>query len=369
MWSNGLEYDDRVRKEIKSIRALYPKIKISIFAIPGNNIAGKGITSYGVQYELFPLKSRDLFRKGFLLIKVLEFYYKVRKKVSSYDLLWIIDDQVFLFLLLSNKKKIWDLHEIPAGIIGSRLKNYLFKRMQKRCSSVIHANHERINYLNGLGLIETPKIHIVLRNYPDRDWLENVNLVSDEFIKFKKWINCKEFIYIQGVNSRNRYAIETLSSIIEAACIKAVVIGNVEIEVLQYLRIKYGKRLVEWIYFTGQLNQDKTASFIFHSKFSMVFYSLNTPNNRFCEPNRMFQCLALSKPVIVGCNPTMKSVVEKYKVGIVQDSDGSDINEGISSIKNMMYNYDEYFENIKKYHSLFSWEKQYDVLFNVIKSI
>lgn len=367
MWSNGLEYDDRVRKEIKSIKSFFPNIEISIFAIPGDNIASRGITSYGVQYELFPLKSRELFSKGFLLIKVFEFYYKVRKRISSFDLLWIIDDQVFLFLLLSYKKMIWDLHEIPTKIIGSRLKNYLFIRMQKRCSAVIHANDARISYLNEIALIRNPGKHFVLRNYPDHDWLVQDNSFSEEFNNFKKWIDEEGYIYLQGVNSNNRYAIETLSSVIEAACLKAVVLGNVQDEVMQDLRNKYGEKLAKWLYFVGQVKQQYTASFIAHSKFSIIYYSLDTPNNRFCEPNRLFHCLALSKPVIVGCNPTMKSVVEYYKVGIVQDSDGSDINENIASIKKMIHNYNEYLENAKKYHHIFLWEAQNKTFFSILE--
>lgn len=370
MKSEGLEYDDRIRKEMASMRTLLGEVEFKIFAFDGNdNHSGTGVLSYGVPFEFVAVRHRSGKRKDVLsmILKEYNFYAQVKEKVKDYDLLWICDSQPFFFPLFSRKPVIWDLHEIPALIIGSKIKNLLFHRMERRCRWLIHANQERIDYLASKGVLARLDKNLILRNYPDKDWLSGNNKQVEKFQQFKDWLGNEEYVYLQGLGSEARYPYETLKSIMEAKLIKAVVIGRVQKDAQKRIEEEYPDA-DNYIYYAGQMIQGDTATFIAHSKFSMVFYHLKTPNNRYCEPNRMFQCLGYGKPVVVGCNEPMKNVVEENRVGIALPSDGGNINDNVVAIQQMMDNYDAYHKQAETKKETFAWESQISVfskLFNI----
>ena len=232
--------------------------------------------------------------------------------------------------------------------------------MEGRCKWLIHANHERINFLLKAGVLKKQQKNLILRNYPDSRWLAESNKPSQKFKLFSEWLQNEEYIYVQGLSIKGRMAWETLAAIMETKRIKAVVIGSVPVDIREKIASSYPDS-EKYIYYTGQIIQSETSIFIANCKFSMVFYNMLTPNNQYCEPNRMFQCLGLGKPVIVGCNDSMKSVIDKYGNGIVLPSEGSKISDNVNGIIKMMDNYKQYHENAVLYRHNFAWEAQSNV--------
>ena len=194
--TNGLEYDDRIRKEMFSMRELLGDVEFKVFGFHGDNHVETGVLSYGVPFELVSLKKRGG-NKGLvaMLQKEYDFYKQIAPKVKDYDFLWVCDHQPFFFPLLSKIPVIWDLHEIPASLIGGRIKNILFHRMERRCKWLIHANQERLDYLISQGVITKPKKNLILRNYPDEKWLAAGSRTSEAFMKFKECLCGDEYIY------------------------------------------------------------------------------------------------------------------------------------------------------------------------------
>ncbi len=367
--TNGLEYDDRIRKEMFSIKEIVKDVEFKVFAFHGDNHEETGVLSYGVPFELVSLKSRGGNKSLVSLIrKEYDFYSQIKKKVRDFDLLWVCDDQPFFFPLLSNKPVIWDLHEIPANITGSRIKNTLFHGMEQRSKWIIHANQERLDYLVGKGIVKQPNKNLVLRNFPDQNWLSEGCNRSESFKKFFRWLGENEYVYVQGINNDARFPWETLSSIMQARCIKAVIIGNVSNEVKERVAATYPEA-DNYLYYAGQMVQSETAAFLANCKFSMVFYDDKTPNNLYCEPNRMFQSLGFGKPVIVGHNDPMQNVIDKYGNGVVLPSKGNSIEDNIIGIRKMLENYSVFKENATRYKDVFSWESQSPVfkkLFDIV---
>lgn len=361
LFSNGLEYDDRIRKEMFSIRELLGEVEFKIFAFHGDNHSETGVLSYGVPFEFVSIRSRGG-KKSLLsmLRKEYDFYSQIKPKLKGFDLLWVCDDQPFFFPLFSRKPIIWDLHEIPTSIIGTRIKNYIFHRMESRCRYLIHANQERLEYLIANKIVKSPKKNLILRNVPDQDWLAQRDSFSSSFLQFKKWLQEDEYIYLQGLNGGSRYPMETLSSIMEAKCIKAVVVGNVPDEIIRAVSYKYPD-LAQYIYFTGQVVQSETAAFLGNCKFSIVFYKTDTPNNTYCEPNRMFQSLGIGKPVLAGSNSPMRNIIEKYGNGIVLYGDGGNVEENVRGIHCMLDSYDNILKLTQESMNCFKWEAQLPV--------
>ena len=188
MMTMGLEYDDRIRKEMFAMREI-ADVEFKIFAFHADNHVERGVLSYGVPFELVAVKGKGSKRTVISqLMKEYDFYSQIAPKVKDYDVLWVICDQPFFFPLFSKKKMIWDLHEIPSLLIGSRVKNMVFHRMERRCPVFIHANQERLDYLTEIGVVKHPEKHLVLRNYPDQDWMSHAEDAPASYTAFKQWL-------------------------------------------------------------------------------------------------------------------------------------------------------------------------------------
>ena len=360
--TNGLEYDDRVRKEIRSIQTVIDDVEIKIFGFHWDNREESGVLSYGIPYQLVPLRLRGGKKDAFhLALKEYSMYRQMKILTKDFDILWIINDQFVLFPILSDKKIVYDMHEVPVLVTGSKIKNAFFHQVEKNCPVFIHANEQRIEYLRNKGIIKDVEKHLVLHNYSDREWISHKDDKASSYRKFEEWLSGNEYIYIQGINTQKRYPMETLSAVMETKRMRAVVIGRVEDGVMKELEAKYPD-LHEWIYFTGQIVQSETASFIANCSFSIVFYTTDSPNNKYCEPNRMFQSLALGRPVLVGNNPPMKEIVEKLRCGVVLNSDGRNVDDNINGINKMIDKYEEYQSEAEKTSSTFTWEEQNEVI-------
>lgn len=370
--TDGLEYDDRIRKEILSIQRHMPYIAFKIFAIVPDNRAETGITDYGIPYELLSLQSREKYSSSSHLIsKAYEFYKRVKPALKDFDVIWCADCHVFFFPLLmpKNTKIVWDLHELPEPFMKNSLMKVIFKYLEKKSNLIFHANEERINYLKSVNMVNNPAKHFALRNYPDiMSLTQSEEAETKIYIEFKDWLGQSECVYIQGIYEKERRSYESMAAICSIDNLKAVVVGSVDEKALHQLQKDYGKDFVkEKIFFTGRVPQKKTKLFIGLCKYSLIFYATSTPNNNYCEPNRLFQTVLSGLPVVVGCNPPMKQFVNDFGVGISLSSDGDNISEIIEAIRTIMANYEYYRSNIEKNIKNFVWENQDNILVDALK--
>src|SRR5690625_1113213 len=120
--TNGLEYDDRLRKECISIKANGDKP--IIIAVEDKNGNGVGEVYNQTPYHTLKIKSRDILpHKKFLSIKSLEMYLKFIFYLLKYkpDIIWLHNMEMrgiipIVFILKKIgfiNKIIWDQHELP----------------------------------------------------------------------------------------------------------------------------------------------------------------------------------------------------------------------------------------------------------------
>lgn len=365
LYTQGLEYDDRIRKEILYLNKAYD---IEILVLTPKNAKEFGTTSYGVPYKSFSLISRKLLPSGkFTLIKSIEFFINIWKHIKKSDIIWTNDCEPFLVpLLLSNKKQIWDLHEIPSAFTSNKITKFIYKVIENKCKLIIHANSYRIDYLKESSVISNKKKHQFLRNFPDNLLLE-YSQKDSSYDSFINWLQGCEYIYLQGLQTEERYPIETIDSIIEHGKYKCIVVGGFNESIKRTLTQKHGINLMnEKVYFRGKVDQMNIKPYIDSSKFSIVLYEGTKPNNKYCEPNRMYLSLISDKPVIVGNNPPMRDIVNKYDLGISLKSYGECSNEIKQSIDIIEYNYEKYCNNIRNNKKFLMWEAQFPVLDYII---
>ena len=359
---NGLEFDDRIRKECIELAS---RAEVFIYVNLDSNEPSSGITSYGIKYEAIHLKTRKwLPSRRFLFIKSLEFYLKLWKKLRAHDLIWAHEVYTYIFPLFTrNNRFVWDLHELPS-VFNKKILKPVFLFIERKSKMIIHANPQRIEYLTQIGLIKHKDKHKAIRNYPDNNFV-NFTEVHYEFKDFKQWLGNSNYVYLQGLFKTARYPYESVKAIMQSKELKAIVVGRFHADTKLELEQEYAGELSKRIYFTGMIEQLQIAGYMREALCSIVLYDLKNPNNKFCEPNRLYQAIIMDIPVVVGNNPPMEDLVNKYGFGVVLSDSGENIKELIAAIEKIRNNYNYYKNNIEKHKHQIMWENQ-KVLFNHI---
>lgn len=368
--TEGLEYDDRVRKEILSIKKLYPNIEFKIFAMLPDNKEYEGVTSYGVPFKAIYLKSRDKYPSAKkVLKKTYEFYKVLKDDLKKFDAVWCGDyHSVAIALLCRYKPVLWDLHELPSMLLGNGIKQFILKKTFDNCKVVVHANPQRIDYLKSCGCITAPQKHYALRNYPN---FEDVDKEYDEkYHAFVEWKAERHCVYLQGLTNYSRADKESIEAVLTFPDLVAVVVGGFQPEVRKELEEKYGQEeLKKRVYFVGKIPQLKIPQYVAQCFTTLVFYKNVRPNNYYCEANRFYQAVILGLPVVVGNNPPMKDLVEEYNLGVVANTDGCSVDAIYMALNQVIHSRVMYLESIQKNKNFLIWDQQESVIKQIVDKL
>lgn len=365
--TEGLEYDDRIRKEIISIRKLFPDIQFKIFAMLEENQIKEGFTNYGIPYKSVYIPARDKYPSAAkTTLKAYQFYKAVRKEIKGYDAIWVAEiEAVFIPLLLHHKRILWDLHELPLLFTSSWLKRKLLRYIFNRCKVVVHANPQRLGYLENIGVVANKSKHFSLRNYPNFD--DKDESYDETYNNFIKWKGNRKCVYLQGLANESRAAYESVAAVLSINDLAAVVVGKMCSESIVKLRRDFGEdALNERILFIGRISQLKIPQYVAECCVSMVFYKNVQPNNWYCEANRFYQSVILGLPVVTGNNPSIKELVDKYEFGISIDDDGCNVEKIVAGLDEIMKNYNFYRQNTIKYRDRLLWDNQEEEIKSIV---
>ncbi len=368
--TDGLEYDDRLRKEIQSLRKLFPDILCKVFVMLPDNRKYEGVTSYGVPYKSIYISARDRYPSAQkTALKGYEFYRAVEEDLLQYDAVWAANVEAsFIPLLSRNRRILWDLHELPLMYTRNFILRKLLRFTFNRCRVVLHANPQRVEYLEELGVVAQRSKHFSLRNYPSFD---DVDSECDEtFQRFKDWKGNRKCVYLQGLSEDRRSAYESVAAVLVQGDFVAVVIGKMCPYSLQRLKNDFGELLIkERILFIGKIPQLKIPLYVAECQMSMVFYKNVQPNNWYCEANRFYQSVVLGLPVVTGNNPSMKEIVDQYGFGVAIDDDGSSIIKIVEGMNQLINEYDKFHDNAINNRDKIKWDSQESVIQKIIMKL
>ena len=284
--------------------------------------------------------------------------------MKVFDAVWCADPETFIFVLMLHGKPIaWDLHELPLVFMRNPVMKMLFKYLECKCNVMVHANEPRLKYLETIGMVRHPEKQFVLRNYPQ---FNEIDTEYDEvYNDFVKWLGEDKCVYLQGIVSTARADMESIQAVLAIPNLKAVVVGSIQPKRMEELKQRFDEVvLAERIYFTGRIKQLKTPQYIRKCCIALVFYKNTSPNNWYCEPNRLFQNVINGNPVVVGNNPPMKEFVEANHYGVSVDTDGSDVEKIVEGIKSILDNPNDYKDF---YIGNALWNKQDGVIEEIVK--
>lgn len=338
----------------------------SVYILEDDNI--KRVFSYNSTWIFTTnLWSRRFFqkRKGYFF-KVIELTIRtllfVRKDRN--DILVFHDFQniaaLILLCMMTNRKLLWDLHELPHPIFFRfKLFKQILRYMLQRVDLAIYTNEERRGYMiDRIGHKE--KAYFILNNFNLETYYQaKVRNIPTEIESWQ--IEKRPYVIWLGAASRGRNFDRFLQAFLPFFQIyDLVILGSIEKDI-QYLIDK--DKLRDRIY-SDYVSQDKIIDYIDGSSFSVVLYKNNTANNFYCEPNRLYQLVGRGKPVVVGNNPTMAKMILKHRVGIVLEDDGFNIEGLRNSISSLISDYTIFKENLEEVNFAkdFSWENQFEDL-------
>jgi hypothetical protein len=375
--TEGVDYDDRLRKECASIKDLGNIPKIA--ALEDENKQKRGVTDEGISFNTISLITRKFLpHKRFLIIKAFEMYikYLIIILVSKPDVIWLHNIQMaglIPFCWTMKKfgfinKLIWDQHELPANkFFLNKFIKKLFIFLINACESIVVANKERRDFLfKRLGKKNLNSQFHVIENFVDQRFTSLPKGILPEEVK--EWLRGKPYLLAQGGANPDRHLDEVVEAIINIEGIKLIVVGPYSDGIIYKLKNKWGNIISEKVYFTGFVPQKKLVDFIDHAIMSIILYRKDIDNCWLCAPNRLYQALIRRIPVIVGINPPMANLVNKYNCGVVLASDGSNVEDIKNGIIRMMRNQVEFNENTKHCLDNISWESQLPVFKNIMKT-
>ena len=232
---------------------------------------------------------------------------------------------------------------------------------------MVHANPQRAEYLQQIGIIKDMAKHYAIRNYPNFNDVDPV--YDDNYRKFVEWKAGRKCIYLQGLNDDSRSAYESVSAVLKTKDLVAVVIGNFDQSSGLRLSQEWGEELADRICFIGRVPQLKIPQYVAECVTTLVFYKNVRPNNYYCEANRFYQSVILGLPVVVGNNPPMRELVKKYGFGVSIDDDGGDIQKIQQGIQNIFANYETYRDNNLKHRQNIIWDNQEPVFKEIIEKL
>ncbi|MEM4724180.1 MAG: glycosyltransferase, partial [Candidatus Hadarchaeum sp.] len=336
----GLDYDDRLRKEVLSLQEL--GIQVQVVALEYKNLAGEQIIYGHTSALTIHLCSRSWFpRSRGLLVKTIEMYWRFFVQILKRkpQMLWVHNLEVFglMPVLIAMRKAgivkrlIWDQHELPSdSLLANRAYMSLYCMLVNGCDVVVMANKERRDLILRKVKITSPVY--VLYNYPDRVFHRLPKKALPQMVL--DWLQNMPYVLAQGGANPDRHLRELVNAIMQQSDVKLIVVGPYHESQLDEFNREYGEEWRSKILFTGFVPQLDITPYIDHAIASVVFYAMKSENSRLCAPNRLYQALSRGVPVIVGPNPPMRQLVEKTKCGIVvEHDDPRSILQGIQEIR------------------------------------
>jgi len=373
--TKSLLSDGRILKWIESLKK--QNIVSEVFVLEDKN-EPKEYNYNNQRVTVTALFFRKFFKKhkGFIF-KIPEFsvktYHFFRK--STADVFVFHDVQHYLTLLYlclfkkkGKKKLVWDLHELPHTTLS---KIYLSRKAVQyilaHVDLIVYTNEARRDCILKLFPFKERK-YVVLNNYPQQAYIQapKASLPND----LKDWLQGLPYVLWMGAGSRGRNFLPLLKSMkMIVPPVRLVVMGSIQQEMKDYIE---RNDLTDYV-FCKFVRQEEIIQYVDNALFSVVLYRQDSLNNMYCEPNRLYQLVTRSIPVIVGNNPPMETTVRKYKAGIVLPDGGHNETILAAAINRLCMEREN--QGIRlhlhtlPFSKLMSWDDQFRVLVDRLRSL
>jgi glycosyltransferase involved in cell wall biosynthesis len=356
--SNDLICDNRVNKTCKSLVDYGLNVKL----------IGRAFK----QSPLLPSRTYKCKRLSIIFKKNAIYYAELNLKLFFYllfskqDFLWANDLDTLLpnYLVAKLKRKplIFDSHEHFTQV--PELKNNPFakkvwKAIEKHCIKGCDAIFTVCNPIKNYFKEEYNKESLVVRNIPPRIFFKQETIPS-----FKK----ENTIVWQGAVNVER-GLEELCEAMQWIDAKLLIMGVGDIKPDLEKKVK-ALQLEDKIHFLGRLPFEEMMNKTKSAKLAISIDKATNGNYAISLPNKIFEYIACSVPVLVSPLQEIKLIVEKYKTGeFLSSYNPQDLAKQITNLLNNNIKLDLIAENCKKAAEELCWENEEIQIFKTIKQL
>ena len=257
---------------------------------------------------------------------------------------------LFILQYFTNQKYYWALESYKFKMFNSSLaiKTLYFERLIKwNDVSLIVPSKERLRYFSAY-------------KYKRTFIVENTPLVGSEYRErvIHKGEKLKFVIY-GSLDNKNIYIQEFLT-------IAKLYTDRMELHLIGW-GFQYQNEIqeIDNVFYHGTKTHSELTKILERFHVSVIGYRPITFNNKYCAPNKLFECFSLSLPVLANSNnPTLQSIMAEEKYGRLYDF--SQIQDGFEKIIDDFASKLAWFGNncFKAYNSKYNFENYFNHIIN-----
>lgn len=353
--STSIVNDSRATKEIKSYISF--GYEVIVLGWDRQGIVDD-ISFFGSKVKFLLFDEKSVYGSGIKnIFKLLSFCNWIKKKLCEYkdefDIIHACDFDTaiacYKFSKKNNKKLIYDIYDYYSACHNLSFLRGIVEKVDisliNNSDCVILCTEQRKEQISKA----SPKKTVIIHNTPSID-IEPINHRGD-IIK----------VCYVGILQDDRLLVE-ISNVLsgnEKYEFHVGGFGKYE-EYFKDLSSKYKN-----VFFYGQMNYDDVLKL--ENKCDVLFATYNpcVPNHKFSAPNKVYEAMALGKPIIVCNNTGVDDLILREKIGYSIDYDAQQFLDVLDHIS------EKDFESINKrarelYLDKYSWDKMKQNLKDVI---
>jgi glycosyltransferase involved in cell wall biosynthesis len=313
-----IRYDGRVRKEIGTLLAAGHRVElvVSDFAKSGSGGEDLGVRIHYIPMTLWPnpamnfLEQLSFNRKAASIIKDI-----APTHIHCHDLSSLLAG--VWSKGKTNRKLIFDAHELmpeSMGGIKEKIWGYIERKCIKSCDSIIMPEKNRIAYFQKK-YPNAPHIWL-LENFPRKS---EIPIEKNDIFRQKYPIkeNQKIILYTGFLASR-RHIEELIYAV--AICpehFTLVALGYAFKGYDKFLHMTVNKlHLTDKIFIHKAVPQVEIFRYMSSCDIGIALYRNTSLNNFYCASNKLYEYIALDKPVVTNNYPGLLEHVESFGQGI-----------------------------------------------------
>ena len=325
-------FDGRLRSLISVFSQIGRVHSITRGSVPPNEISKVCNTSYSKF-----VSEAICFAKN---IKKIDWLVLDNRKATIPGL--IIQKKYHPTIVIQDCRELYLINEVKhfTGKVGCIFE----KMMVKKANIVICANQDRAKIMQReYELQREPLTYENLRQlkYDSMEGMEFAKKRIDHFIHDGEY----RIVSSSGcsVKRTNDILVQNLSKV-EKPC-RLFLIGESETKDVETVKGIINEKHLSNVEILGRLNQNELKYLISQSHIGVVNYGQYDTNNRLCASGKLYEFLYEGIPVVTTTNPPLKTICDKYGIGIADDSYSDGINKIINSYTDYKKRVEQYVRN------------------------
>jgi glycosyltransferase involved in cell wall biosynthesis len=317
----NIHFDGRVRKEIATLIKAGNKVDLIVSDYRKNQSGGEDL---GVQIHYIPTKIwtntlMNLWENWSFNCKAAAIIRKINPThIHCHDLpslasgVWAKKK--------TRSKLVFDAHELYPeswGGIKERIWEYIEKKFIKSCDSIIMPEKNRIAYFKK----KYPEVcePILLQNFPRK---KDISTMKFDLFREKYPINREQKIILHtGYIAPGRNVEELVDSMTMCGSeFILILLGGARKNYDGYRKFLYTKinnyGLLNRVFIHESVPHTEILKYMASADVGTAFYRNTNMNNYYCASNKLYEFIALGKPVITNNHPGLLESVEQYQQGI-----------------------------------------------------